>query len=74
MKDNNSKINVFLNKHKRMYYTVLFCVLFSIVFVLSFTVSKLIKIKKEEELQNSVLVNNDEVDRKSTRLNSSHSV
>ena len=64
MKDNNSKINVFLNKHKRMYYTVLFCVLFSIVFVLSFTVSKLIKIKKEEELQNSVLVNNDEVKEK----------
>ena len=61
MKDNNSRINVFLNKHKRMYYTVLFCVLFSIVFVLSFTVSKLIKIKKEEDLPKYVSTSNDGV-------------
>ena len=58
MKGNNSRINVFLNKHKRMYYTVLFCVLFSIVFILSFTVSKLIKIKREEDLQKNVSTSN----------------
>ena len=51
MKDNNSKINVFLNKHKRMYYTVLFCVLFSIVFLLSYTVSRIIKIKNEQQVE-----------------------
>ena len=67
MKGNNSRINVFLNKHKRMYYTVLFCVLFSIVFVLSFAVSKLIKIKKEEDLQKYVSTSNYSVEENTTK-------
>lgn len=61
MKKSND-INVFLNKHKRMYYTVLFCVLFLILFLLSFTVVKIVRIKQMEDQEEQRISTNQKVD------------